>query len=500
MQPAVSAAPAPAPERGPKQDLAPEPVADDDLDEEFAAKPKRAIGAGLVAFLGVIAAVGVMFGVPSIRERLLSLGQSPSNTEGSEEPGKPADVPEIGAAERATQALGVAELAKAEAALQRKIDAGGADPTTTAAMKVALADLLLSRAIAYDIAASLDVAQREVYQRRADDDREDGERIIDSLEGAPDVNRLAEVRALARLAADRDEVEVLPLVPEGARETELIVRAAKLWRDDAAAVPDGLLAGLQDLDSRSGLGDGALALALVRAKDVPAARELAQRLLRAADDQIIGVALQAHLGAEPDAAETGGDETGAEETGDETGGEETGDEGLVAKAPPPPGTTTSGQSGSSGGGSGGSSFDRLLDKGCEEAHSGSAKQGIDLLLKAFDSRPNDLDVLVCLGDAYARQGESRSALNYYDRALARSPKHKAALAGAAKIAAKSGNDARATKLYETLLSVDPTNSDAKEYLANKKPAGEKPAGEKPAGEKPAGETPSEPLPAPSEGG
>ena len=79
-------------------------------------------------------------------------------------------------------------------------------------MKVALAELLLHRALAYQIAAALDETRREDFRARAADDREDGERLIDGLEGYSDVDRLAQVRALARLAGGRAEVEVAPLV------------------------------------------------------------------------------------------------------------------------------------------------------------------------------------------------------------------------------------------------------------------------------------------------
>lgn len=421
--------------------------------EDFEVTPRRrAVGPGLVAFLGVIAAVGIMFGVPSMRSWLLGLGQSDAPAE--EPVGEPSAVPEIAAAEAATRELGVANLARAEAGLQRRLDAGEDDPATVDAMKVALADLLLSRSIAYDIAAALDEGQREVYRGRARDDREDGERLIDSASGGPDVDRLGEVRALARLAGGRDAVEVLPLVPEGAHETEWIVRGAVLWRDAAAPVPEGLVAGLQGIDPRSGLADAALALALVRAGDEPGARNLLERLLVRADDQIVGVALRERLGDPVVVAEAG------EDTGD-TG--ETGEgEGMIAKAPPIPGDTTPPPT---EGGGGGSSFEKTLERGCEAARNGSADAGIKLLLKAFDDRPNDLDVLVCLADGYARQGANRQAADFYGRALDRSPKFKPALAGAAEVAVKTGATARATKLYETLLTVDPDHPDAKAFLA-----------------------------------
>ena len=449
------AKPKPAPQPAPPV----EPADDDELDAfETDGGKRRGVSPGLIAFLGVIAAVGVMFGVPSIRTKLLSLGQD----RGTEQvPGNGEPTPEMEAAELALKKLGTAELARAEADLQRAIDAGG-EPTTVAAMKVVLADLLLSRAIAYEIAAALDAAQRDDFRRRAEEDREDGERLIDTVEGAPDTDRLAEVRALARLAARRPEAEVLPQVPDGAAEAKLIVQAAVLWQDLAAPVPSGLVAGLSELPERSGLGESALALALVRAGDSVAAKNAAERLLVGAGDQVVALAVRSHLD-QAGAATEGEAETG--ETGETEGEPEAGETGgdPVAKAPPRPGEAPAETD--NGGGGGGGSFDKLVERGCSQVSSGEAAAGVKTLLRAFDMKDNNLDVLVCLADGYAAQGQSAQAANFYDRALDQSPSNIPALRGAAKLAAKNGNDERAKKLYERLLAADPDNATAQAWLA-----------------------------------
>jgi tetratricopeptide (TPR) repeat protein len=433
-----------------------------DLDAfETDTRRRRGIGPGLIALLGVVAAVGVAFGVPSIRNQLLSLGQGPAQAPPSAGVATPtAPDPALAAADAAVQSLGTAALARAEADLQRAVDAGAgaSDPTAVAGLQVTLADLLSSRAIAYQIAAAIDPAVREDFQRRAVEDRKDSERILDAVQAAPDVDRLAEVRARARLAGGRAKVEVLAMIPPGAAEAKLIVEAGVLWQDLEAPVPEGLVGGLSGLETRTGLGDSVLALALIRAGDTVEARNVAERLLVGADDQIVGLAVRAVVGSDPDADP-------ADPNADPNADAEAGKDPSVAKAPPRPGE----EGGSSSGGSGGSSFDRLVEKGCSQVSGGQADAGIKTLLRAFDIKPKDLDVLVCLGEGYAAQGSNARANTFYDRALLQSPSNIPALRGAAKIAAKTGADARAKSLYERLLAADPGNGTAKAYLAKNAP-------------------------------
>lgn len=480
---------APVVERTSTRDVLPEPTrtpvqrpTSDALDDFEVAPRRRAIGPGLVVFLAAIAGLGVVFGVPSIRDEVLG-GASPSEPAAPEPApaAEPVAVPELAEARGAIDRLGLAELAKAEAALQPRLGES-LDAETSTRVKVALAELRLTRALAYEVAAVLDDAQRETYRARALEDRNDGERIVDGLEGAPQVEGLSEVRALARLAAGRDLVEVQAMVPAGARELELFVQASPLWRDPAAKVPEGLVAGLSDLGESRGLAEGVLALALVRANDETAARNVLERLLVRADDSIVGKALEVRLGGP---LEPGTDTAGADTAGTD-----------VAKAPPGPDAgepepTTTGTGGGGGGEGGMTRFEKLVESGCSKVHGGSADEGIDILLKAFDDRPNDLDVLVCLADGYGKQGNNGRAADFYERALKQSPKFKPALIGAARVAAKTSATTRATKLYETLLLVDPDNAEAKEFLA--KQGGGEPEPEP----KPEPETPS---PSPTPGG
>ncbi len=403
-----------------------------------------------------------MFGVPSIRARLLGLGGSSSEqpeTEakvgGEGRSSEQSPSPEVEAALEAIDGLSIAGMAKAEVGLQRAIDAG-AEGRAGAALKMAQAELLASRSLAYAIAAAIDVDQRASLSARAAADQQAGERIAGSIEGAADTQRLARVRAVARLAAGRDLAEVTPMVPEDASELGLVVRAAPLWRNLEAPVPDGLTAELQALSTRSGLADAVLVLALLRSGQTEAAHTLGGQLSADSSDHIVGRVLSAAPSSEGEG---------------------------VAKAPPVPlsgegepvngsggpGSGGSDSGGSGSGGSGGSRFDNLLEKGCGQVESGEGSAGVQTLLKAFDIKPKNLDVLVCLGTGYAAQGSNARAGQFFDRALKQVPNHRAALAGAAKVAAKTGAETRAKKLYTRLLEVDPGNAAADAYLSKADP-------------------------------
>lgn len=463
---------------GPRARQAPRPPAGEGLAVEAFDELEPAGGGGispawiLVALL--VVGVVVVLAVPQLREPILALVAGDT----AETPAAAVDGPELRAAASARRTLGVAETAKAEADLQRAIDAGEVDPATLTEMKVARADLLLSRALIYEMAAAIDDEQRADLEHRAHEDQEDGERIVDSLEGGTDVDRLAEVRALARLAAGRAETEVLPLVPDDAVETRLVVDASVLWRDLDAPVPEGVVSGLVELESRTALGESTLALAMVRAGDEAGARAAAERLLAGAPDQSVGLALRTKLGASED--------LGTGETGDagETGGTgETGDTGEIAKAPPPPGeepsTTGGGGGDGGGGGGGGGNFDTLVNKGCGQVNKGDYHLGLDTLLRAANKRPDNFQVLMCLGRGYLGYGSAAKARDYYEKALDQAPNNRGALLGAAKACDRSGAKQKAKSYYERVLTVDPDNSTAKAYLEKdaKPPPDPAPAGE-----------------------
>jgi predicted Zn finger-like uncharacterized protein len=417
----------------------------------------------LFAVLGTVTALAIVFGVPQIRNAMFG-GSDGAETDKPEET-KEAIVdtpPELAKAEAAIASLGAADVARAEAAIQRAIDTGSVEGPTLATMKLAQADLLVSRALSYAIAAALDETSRAKLYERSEEDLERAARIFDGVGQAPDGERVSMVRARLRLAQGRDSVEILALLPEtGADEMRLAVEASVLWRDTKAKLPSNLIGRLRGLENRSALGSSVLALALVRSGDVGGAEAIGAELLAMADDQPVGLALK-----QP--SEAAGDETGGEEAA-ETGGDEPKPESGTTGETPKPTTSTGGGTGAgtgggSGGGGGGGSFERLLDKGCKQVESGKASAGVQTLLKAFDRKPTDLDVLVCLGHGYKGMGNRQRALHFYERALAQSPRHRSALRAAAAIAAGTGDKNKALKYYKRLLQVDPMNAKAKVYV------------------------------------
>lgn len=419
----------------------------------------------LWAALGVVSAVALLFGLPQTRAMILGGNATPvEGTDGKAEP-MAAQSPELSKAQKALRSLGVAEVSRAEAAIQRALDSGAEGPTL-AMLKLAQADLLVSRSLAYTIAGAIDEAQHDALIKKADDDLDRASRIFDKIEQAPDGNRMSMVRARLRLAQGRDDAEILALLPEaGAEEMQLAVEASVLWRQPDAKLPSNLIGRLQALEEPTALGMSVLAIALQKSGDATAAGEVADKLLAAADDQPVGLAIRKPGEAVPepeDTGDTGGQPEPAAETGDpepEPEPEPTPSTGGDTKA-----ATGGGSGGGSGGGGGGGGFGRLLEKGCQQVEKGQASAGVSTLLKAFDRKPKDLDVLVCLGKGYEKMGNKQRALHFYERALAQSPRHRSALRGAASVAAAIGSKGTALKYYKRLLQVDPMNAKAKIYV------------------------------------
>jgi len=112
----------------------------------------------------------------------------------------------------------------------------------------------------------------------------------------------------------------------------------------------------------------------------------------------------------------------------------------------------------------GESPEKLIDRGCRKIEGGDANAAVPLLRKALEKRPNDLDGLLCLGDANSKLGSHDAALRNYERALGRSPDMMTALQGAAKASAKLGRTQKAVQYYRRLLEHDPGHSQARAYV------------------------------------
>ena len=448
----------------------PVPDPDESITELVVAGEERSAGKGwLWAFAGLAAGVVVVFAVPQVREKVMGLA---GNVVGEPEAASEAIPAEVDAASRALVKLDPTELGRAEATLQSRLDEGGVGPGGVAAMKLAQVELLAARAIEFQIQAAVDPAGAEGARTQAADYSGRASRIFDgiSTEAAPDRAQLKRVRGLLRLSEGRSADEVLPLLPEaGAEELRVWVAAAPLWRDAEAAVPANVISELRGLGSPGMLSRALLALAYMRGGDTAGAQNEVERGLSEVAGQPSLSALKAALsGAGDTVAE---DTDGAEEDGEgdtkEDAKADTKDDAKADATDDP----RVGSGGGGGGGGGGMSTDALIDKGCAKVDGGDAAGGISLLLKAFDRRPGDLDVLVCLGKGNAKQGNRTMAASYFDRALAKSPRHRGALEGAARLAEKAGQTERALALYKKLLAVDPGNGPAKAFIGkHEKPA------------------------------
>ncbi len=423
--------------------------------ELMVAKP-RAGKAWLWGLAGVAAGVGLVFGVPQIRNSIMGPGGDVV---------EPEEVttsvpPEVTAASEALARLDPTELGRAEATLQSKLDEGGLAPAGAAAMKLAQAEVLAIRALELEVQAAVDATGSEAARAQATDFAARADRIFGALgtEVVSDRTQLKRVRAVLRLAQGRSADEILALLPDaGASELRAWVLAAPLWRAPEAKVPPNVIGQLRAIESPGMLSRVLLTVAYMRGGDTGGATGLVTAALSEVPSQPTLLAIQAVLSGDAAAEDTDGAvqeptedakasrAAGTPDTKEAKGGSEPGGGGAVSSS--------------------GMSTDKLIDKGCSKVEGGDASGGIALLLRAFDRRPGDLDVLVCLAKGNAKQGNRTMAATYYERALNRSPRHRGALVGAAKLAEKSGQNTRAVKYYKRLLQVDPSHGAAKAFVA-----------------------------------
>ncbi|MEM7158738.1 MAG: zinc-ribbon domain-containing protein [Myxococcota bacterium] len=427
-----------------------------------------------VAGLGLLAGVAVVFGVPSIRTKVLDFAGQLAG-KGDDEVAK---LEELDAARSAMASLDPVALGEAEAALQARLDAGGTPASGVAAMKLAQVELLSTRAIDHALGAAVGVEGSDT----ASDDVERATRILGSVvvDDVADRTNMTRVRARMRLAQGRPAAEILPLLPEdGSGELRPLVDAAPLWRDPAAALPDGVIAGLEGLPERSALAQLTLAVAYKRAGDEAKARTVAQAVLDKVPGQPTAMALvkggaagstpsvagtatagtptPAGTGAQPPPKDSeGGAETAA---GSTTGGSETaGDSGSGGAAESESGKAPAARKPKT------ESVDSLIGRGCDAVDSGDVKNGLELLRKAKARRPGDLDLQLCMGLAQAKQGRTGQALESFEKILRKSPSFAPAVRQAAKAAAKMGQTSKAVGHYRKLLELRPRDPTALAYV------------------------------------
>ncbi len=443
-------------------------------------KPPRRIWP-VVAVLGIVAGVALVFGVPSIRARVMGLAGTLAGDSFD-----PTSLPELEQARAAMVGLDPVAVGAAEAALQSRIDGGKVPAAGVAEMKLAQAELLATRAIEHAVGRAAGAPGGTVA---SDEDAERANGILGSVvvDDVVDREHMRRVRARVRLARGRPAAEILPLVPDdGSGELRQLVEASPLWREPEGPVPEGTVAGLRALPQRGALAEVTLSLAYLRSGNAAKAADHAQLVLDVVPGQPTAFALRAAAneagqGTEPAATGSSGDLILDDEDDSGTGGD------------PPPGADASTTAGSGSAGSTGrepvgdpaagtaddargatpspteppvkaESTDSLIERGCELVESGSATEGLELLRRAKARRPGDLDMLLCTGMAHAAKGRTRQALQTYELALRRSTNFAAALRQAAKAADKLGETEKALNFYRRLLGQRPGDAAAKAYV------------------------------------
>ncbi|TPV93899.1 MAG: hypothetical protein B7733_18045 [Myxococcales bacterium FL481] len=356
--------------------------------------------------------------------------------------------------------LSRSEMEAADMALQRALDAGGLSPTERASLAVAHADLLATRALGSRLTRALGQSRGlsdEDLEKLAEQADADATRARAALTGAvadvPEHIDIAAVRGRVRLAEGRDPAKVRQLLgakPPSA-EVQVLIEAAALWRTspadsaptegetEAPPVPPSLEESLQRLSPPTGLSRALLALARERKQDELGAATAIRAAVATASDHPLA------RFAEVDAS------TGAETSSS--------DQRKPRKAAATRSSTARHDASSSG-----AAVDRLLDQGCSAVENHRPGDAVGPLRQALERAPRNIDGLVCLAAAYAAMSNLQSAQVYYKRALAISPRHRTALAGAGRVADRMGIVDQALRYYRRLLTIDSSHVAARRYV------------------------------------
>lgn len=434
-------------------------------------------GSGAVfALAGVIVAIGVVFGVPSIRERMLNLGQ-PTAVQKTDAKAPTAEQgPEFTAARNAMRTLGLRESRRALGGLQRVVDDPERDPKVITAAKLAQAELMLMRAVANQIAVSLDpAAMNGQAQALLDEDLPYVEELMSGIGEVEDAEALARVRALQGLVQGLPEAEVVGKLVGESRETREVrglALGAPLWRQQGAPVPSGLITSLRSVPTPSTLNQTLLSLALWRGGDDEGARTVLDGVLGRIGDMPAARTLRGAL--DRSAAEKGETLPPPPEPPPEPAAEpEATPEPAGGSAGEPGGEAATSPSKQGGGGTrpqpspGESAIDTLIQTGCQKVRNSDPAGGIKLLLQAVDkgADPRHFEMCMCMGTGFAAMNNHDTALTWFKRAAAQSPTNRDAVAGVARAAELANKKAVAIEYYRKLLDLEPGNQTARNYLA-----------------------------------
>jgi Tfp pilus assembly protein PilF len=341
-----------------------------------------------------------------------------------------------------------------------------------AILRLVRVELLSTRALLSLLRAPVDPIAAQQLRWLARDQAERAAQLFAGIDTSvlDDPARVERARARLRLVqgAPVDPGNVRALEPE----TRVLLASASLWDESAPAVPRTVIDQLEALEQPSMVARLALALAHVRTEDDEAASKVLEQILAQAPEQPIALAMRQHLASEtPPLGESG-------ETAPDTGAQPDAsvedtpvelDAPSAPETPDRPVASASRDPAPSGSGSG-MSVARLIDKGCTMVEEGKASEGVELLQRAKDKRPKEIDVLICLGEGYLKLKNYTAALRHFEQAASRSPRLGSALRGAARAAAKAGNVDTAVNWYQRVLDGEPRNAEAAKYLAEHRPA------------------------------
>ena len=436
------------------------------------AEPRRSSGV-LWAVLGVLGAVGIVFGVPSIRERVMNGGAAPVTRAPPEpEPVRAtSDLPtqELAQARTAMRNLGLKESNKVEAALQRVVEDPQRSPEAVAQARLAQAELVLMRALACKIAVTIEPSALDGQaQTRAVEDPVQAAELLAAVGPTVDPDQLKRVQALQALVNGQQPGEL----PPGSEELAAVIKGAPLWRGEVRSPPAGLITSLQRIANPSTLSQTVLALALWRSGDIDGAQGLLRNIIERISDQPAAGTILAAIDRQNLVNENGDPEVAVPPSDPEP-------EPVAPQPEPEPGTEPGAEPGTNPDTKGGpvvrplpvpSTLERaevMVSTGCQKVRQGDAA-GIKLLLEAVDRHPETLknfNLCFCLGTGFARQNSHEAALTWYRRALTLAPSNRDAVAGAARSAEQLGRTAEAVNFYKRLHALDPGNAGANAYLS-----------------------------------
>ncbi|MGB1275712.1 MAG: tetratricopeptide repeat protein, partial [Nannocystaceae bacterium] len=422
------------------------------------------------ALMGLALGCVVILAVPELREAVWSYN-NPRPTAppvGVVQPPTDTRIPELASSRQAIYNVGLAESEQAQKDLQRVIDNPEVGEEQADLARLAKAELLAMRALAFTLALSVEsTAHGGLARTRAKEDADWARLLLAAINQtkAPDRVQLARVEAALDLVEGKEVPAILSGLPiQGAEVMRLVVEASPLWRDPQVSVPPGLISRLRSVSRPPTTIESVLALALVRSRDNKRALAVVEQVLARVDDQPTALTLKPWIEAKIAAEEAAGGDSGAIDDGalpSESGGNgssETNGASETNGTKPTRRRLT------------GDEQRKRTEAACQEVRSGDLAKGLGQLLTIADGlKPVPFNTALCLGEGFAKQSRYAPALTWFEKAAAQQPRNVQAREGAGKAAARTNKTKAAIRHYSMLRDVNPNHPDAISYLAKHKP-------------------------------